>query len=84
METCYPGFLKAIDSVSHFLPDHKLLSFGIVGSARLWARQFPSKCSFNVRVGSYKFGSKDAKIGTPQNSTTGSFLFLLFISDLAQ
>ena len=84
VDAIYLDFAKAFDKVDHGLLLHKIKSQGIKGKMGRWIQNFLEKRTNQVLVDGKMSSCFFLKSGIPQGSVLGPFLFLAFISDIAE
>lgn len=73
---------KAFDTIPHKILMNKLYSYGIRGKAADLINSFLNNRKQFVSIGNVKSQLLDIDYGTPQGSTLGPILFLLYMNDI--
>ena len=73
---------KAFDTVNQEIFLVKLAFYGICGLANGWLKSFPENRKQYVNLPGHSSSVKTVTCVVPESSTSGPFLFLLYINDL--
>lgn len=73
---------KAFDTIPHNILLSKLDRYGIRGNVNDLIRSFLSNRNQFVSIGNVSSTLKSIKFGTPQGSTLGPILFLIYMNDI--
>jgi hypothetical protein len=83
VDVVYTDFAKAFDKVSHRKLIHKLEAYGVKGAMLGWIVAFLKGRKQCVVLGEVESSWDEATSSVPQGSVFGTFLFLIYINDLA-
>ena len=78
----YVDYKRAFDTIDHTILCKQLALYGLDTNSLKWCENYLSNRKQIVRMEGVKSSALPVKIGVPQGSIIGLFLFIVYINDL--